>query len=66
MGIKKVKIFDVDFDVVRLMVGMDIEVMVVVLNDMFVMFVKDLEVFDVWVRENVIFFNFEEGVYIRY
>lgn len=49
-GIKKVKFFDVDYDVVKLMVGIDIEVMVVVLNDLFFKFVILKGVVDVWVK----------------
>lgn len=66
MGIKKVKIFDADPDVVRSMAGTDIEVMVAAPNDMLATLAKDPEASDAWVRENVTSLNFEEGVYIRY
>lgn len=65
-GIKKVKFFDVVYDVIRVLVGIDIEVMVVVLNNLFVMFVGDLKVVEDWVKVNVIFYNFKGGVNIRY
>jgi len=64
-GIKKVKLFDADYDVVKSLAGTDIEVMVAAPNDMLASLANDPKAADAWVKQNVTAFNFKGGVNIK-
>lgn len=65
-GIKKVKLFDADHDVVKSMAGTDIEVMVAAPNDLLFKLATLKGAADAWVKQNVTRFNFKGGVNIRW
>lgn len=62
----KVKFFDVDLNVIEFMWGINLEVMVVIINDMFVVMVVGIDVVVVWVKQNVIVYFGSGGVNIKY
>lgn len=65
-GIKKVKLFDADYDVVKSLAGTDIEVMLAAPNDMLASLANDPKAADAWVKQNVTAFNFKGGVNIKW
>ena len=64
-GIKKVKIFDADYDVVRAVAGSGIEVMVAAPNDLLAQLAADPNAATAWVKQNVTRFFFKGGVDIK-
>lgn len=65
-GIKKVKLFDADYDVLRSLSGTDIEVMVAAPNDLLATLAYSNGAADAWVKQNVTAYNFKGGVNIKY
>lgn len=65
-GIKKVKLFDADYDVLKSMAGTGIEVMVAAPNDLLATLAYQDGAADAWVKENVTAYNFNGGVNIKY
>ncbi|KAH7666290.1 Glycoside hydrolase family 17 protein [Dioscorea alata] len=64
-GIKKVKLFDTDYNTMSALAGSGIEVMVAIPNDMLAT-MNDYDSAKLWVKKNVTRFNFEGGVNITY
>ncbi|KAJ0982559.1 hypothetical protein J5N97_010814 [Dioscorea zingiberensis] len=64
-GIKKVKLFDADFNTMSALAGTDIEVMVAIPNDMLAT-MNDYDAAKQWVKKNVTRYNWEGGVKIKY
>ncbi|KAH7661549.1 Glycoside hydrolase family 17 protein [Dioscorea alata] len=64
-GIKKVKLFDADFNTMSALVGTDIEVMVAIPNDMLAT-MTDYDAAKDWVKRNVTRYNWDGGVKIKY
>lgn len=64
-GIKKAKIFDADYDIVRSMAGSGIEVMVAAPNDLLSQLASDPNAATAWVKQNVTQFLFKGGVDIK-
>ncbi|XP_039140015.1 glucan endo-1,3-beta-glucosidase 8-like isoform X2 [Dioscorea cayenensis subsp. rotundata] len=64
-GIKKVKLFDADFNTMSALAGTDIEVMVAIPNDMLAI-MTDYDAAKDWVKRNVTRYNWDGGVKIKY
>lgn len=64
-GIKKVKLFDTDYNTMSALAGSGIEVMVAIPNDMLAT-MNDYDSAKLWVKKNVTRFNFEGGVNITW
>lgn len=64
-GIKKAKIFDADYDMIRSMAGSGIEVMVAAPNNMLYSLANDPNAATAWVKQNVTQFLFQGGVDIK-
>lgn len=65
-GIKKVKLFDAAYDVIRALAGTDIEVMVAAPNNLLATLAGDPKAAEDWVKANVTSYNFKGGANIRY
>ncbi|KAG0592004.1 hypothetical protein KC19_1G217600 [Ceratodon purpureus] len=65
-GIKKAKIFDADYDMIRSMAGSGIEVMVAAPNNMLYSLANDPNAATAWVKQNVTQFLFQGGVDIKW
>jgi hypothetical protein len=65
-GIKKAKIFDADYDVVRSMAGSGIELMVAAPNNLLSSLASDPAAAAAWVKQNVTQFLFQGGVDIKW
>lgn len=65
-GIKKVKIFDADYDVIRSLAGSGIEVMIAAPNDLLAKLAADSSAAEAWVKQNVTQFIFKGGVDIKW
>ena len=63
-GIKKVKLFDADFNTMSALAGTDIEVMVAIPNDMLAT-MTDYDAAKDWVKRNVTRYNWSGGVKIK-
>ncbi|XP_019056971.1 PREDICTED: glucan endo-1,3-beta-glucosidase 8 [Tarenaya hassleriana] len=65
-GFNKLKLFEVDKDILNALVGTDIEVMIGIPNRMLQEIGQDLAIAASWVEENVTAYTFNGGVNIKY